>query len=111
MTYEEFCGKPEHYGSVERFLQLAIESLTDIGNHVVVDGQLGVVNWHSDIPNILAARGHITEDLKARWIRMIGFRNVLVHDYLEIDRRIVFDVLQNCLGDLYALRTTLARYL
>ncbi len=41
---EEFLGDPEHYGSAERFLQLAIEAITDMGNHVVAEEELGVVN-------------------------------------------------------------------
>jgi uncharacterized protein YutE (UPF0331/DUF86 family) len=30
---------------------------------------------------------------------MAGFRNILVHEYLEIDRRRVFSALKNDLGD------------
>jgi len=30
-TFEEFVANPEHYGSAERFLQLAIETLTGPG--------------------------------------------------------------------------------
>jgi len=30
---------------------------------------------------------------------MAGFRNVLVHEYLEIDRRRVYGVLRDDLGD------------
>ena len=46
-SFEEFNRNPEIYGSVERFLQLAIEATFDIGNHIVADLNLGVVNWHS----------------------------------------------------------------
>ncbi|MFQ3682939.1 HepT-like ribonuclease domain-containing protein [Roseiflexus sp.] len=42
---------------------------------------------------------------------MIGFRNILVHDYLKIDRTIVFRVLQDNLGDLEALRRVFAQFL
>ena len=31
--FEEFISDPEHYGSTERFLQLGIEAVTDMGNH------------------------------------------------------------------------------
>jgi uncharacterized protein YutE (UPF0331/DUF86 family) len=31
---------------------------------------------------------------------MIGFRNILVHEYLDLDRRIVYEALQHGLGDL-----------
>ncbi len=53
-TFEEFIRDPEHYGSAERFLQLGIDAITGIGSHVIADLALGVVNWHSDIPAILA---------------------------------------------------------
>jgi uncharacterized protein YutE (UPF0331/DUF86 family) len=42
---------------------------------------------------------------------MIGFRNVLVREYLEIDRAILFDVLQSHLGDIKALRKVFAQFL
>jgi hypothetical protein len=35
---------------------------------------------------------------------MIGFRNTLVHDYIEINRGIVFEVLHNGLSDLEELK-------
>lgn len=110
-TYSEFSENPELYGSTERFLQLAIESLTDLGNHLVADNHLGTVNWYSDIPAILATNGFITNEQQEMWIQIIGFRNVLVHDYLDIDRTIVFEVLQHQLGDLESLRKVFAQFL
>lgn len=110
-SYEELAADPERYGSAERFLQLAVEVLTDLGGHVVADEGLGVVDWHSDIPAALCEHGYIGAGLRERWVRMIGFRNVLVHAYLDIDLRIVYDVLQNGLTDLEALRQVFARML
>ena len=110
-SFEEFVSSPERYGSAERFLQLAIEAVTDIGGHVIADLSLGVVNWYSDIPTILAERGYISPELKEKWVRMIGFRNTLVHDYLDIDHRIVYEALQTGLVDLKALRRALAQFL
>lgn len=110
-TWEEFIQDPEHYGSAERFLQLAIEAVNDIGSHVIAALDLGTVNWYSDIPVILEEKGYISPALRERWIRMIGFRNALVHDYLDIDRRIVYEALQGGLEDLEALREVFARFL
>ena len=42
---------------------------------------------------------------------MIGFRNVLVHQYIDVDRSIVYDVLVNYLEDIEMLRKVFARYL
>jgi uncharacterized protein YutE (UPF0331/DUF86 family) len=110
-SFEAFIANPEHYGSAERFLHLAIEAVNDIGNHIVADDALGTVNWYSDIPVILEENEVITIELKDLWIRMIGFRNTLVHEYIEIDRQIVYDVLQNSTRDFDRFRRVFARYL
>jgi uncharacterized protein YutE (UPF0331/DUF86 family) len=110
-SFEVFISDPEHYGSSERFLHLAIESITDMGNHVIAELGLGIVNWYSDIPSILAQSGYIDLDMEKKWIQMIGFRNTLVHDYLEIDRHIVYDVLQNHLEDMEVLRRIFSQFL
>jgi len=108
---EEFASDPERYGSAERFLQLAIESLADIGSHVVADLELGTVESYRDIPSILAEHEYITPELRERWIKMLGFRNILVHDYLDIDRQIVYQVLQEELSDIRELRRVFAQFL
>ena len=46
----EFLGNPERYGSAERFLQLALESVLDMGSHVIADEALGTVHQIRDIP-------------------------------------------------------------
>ncbi len=108
---DDFLSNPEHYGATERFLQLVIEAVNDIGSHIIADQALGHVEWQSDIPAILAGNGTIDSGMKDRWIRMIGFRNALVHDYLDIDRGIVFDVLHHCLDDICQLKTIFATFL
>lgn len=110
-SFEEFMADPERYGSAERFLHLAIEAITDMGNHVIADLGLGVVNSYSDIPAIFAKKGYLSRNLEEKWIRMIGFRNTLVHEYIDIDRKIVFDVLQNNINDLEELKKVFAQFL
>ncbi len=110
-SFEEFTADPEHYGSAERFLQLAIELLTDMGNHVIADLGLGTVDSYGDVPRVLAGKGYIAEEAAEEWVRMIGFRNVLVHNYLDIERRIVYDVLQTKLDEMEALKRVFVQFL
>ena len=110
-SFKEFTADPERYGSAERFLHLAIEALIDMGNHVIADSGLGVVNWYSDIPKIMAEKEFISSELEEKWISMIGFRNTLVHEYIDIDRKIVYDVLQNNIQDLEDLKRAFAHFL
>ena len=55
---DEFLGNPERYGSAERFLQLALESVLDMGSHVIADEALGTVNQSRDIPRVFRETGH-----------------------------------------------------
>ncbi len=110
-SWEEFVGDPERYGSVERFLHLSHEALQDMGNHIIADLELGVVDRSRDIPEIFTKQRWIDETMKDTWIRMIGFRNILVHDYLEVDRRIVYETLQHRLDDLKQIRDVFVQFL
>ena len=108
---QEFLADPEKYGAAERFLQLAIEALTDLGNHVIADQGLGSVESYGDIPRLLQEAGLVEDALANQWVKMIGFRNILVHEYLDIDRETVFAALRERLGDLRALQRAFARFL
>ncbi len=110
-SYEEFVANPELYGSTERFLHLSIEALNDLGNHWIADDNLGEVNWYSDVPRVLAEKQLIDENLATIWVQMTGFRNVLVHEYTEIDHKIVYDTLQNHLTDLEAIKAVFVNLL
>ena len=110
-SWEEFVADPERYGSVERFLHLSLEALQDMGNHIIADLELGVVDRSRDVPEIFTNQRWIDETMKDTWIRMIGFRNILVHDYLEVDRRIVYEILQNRLDDLKQVRDVFVQFL
>lgn len=82
-----------------------------MGNHVIAEYEMGIVNSYSDIPNIFENKGYIDSDLQEKWIKMIGLRNVLIHDYLEVDREIVFKVLQSHLEDIKELKKFFAQFL
>lgn len=110
-SFREFVEDPERRGSVERYLHLAIEALTDMANHVVADDDLGSVEQARDLPPLLAEHGYLEEPLVSRWQDMIGFRNVLVHEYTDIDPEQVYDVLQHQLDDLRRLRRVFGRFL
>jgi len=57
--------------------------------HVIVEQALGTVNQNRDIPECFRRHGDINAEQAACWVRMIGFRNILIHEYLDVDRGIV----------------------
>ena len=108
---EELIADPERHGAAERYLHLAIECIIDVGNHIIADENLGEVNSYSDIPRILLSNKIISHEQCETWIRMIGFRNILAHQYADLDLNIVSDTLHRRLGDLEAAFRVFERYL
>ena len=59
------------------------------------------------------AAGHLPEELRERypdvpWRKIVGLRNVIAHDYFALDRRIIWETVQN---DLPTLLSQLQRIL
>lgn len=100
VAFEEYNNNPLLYGSAERFLHLAIEALIDIGNHIISDDDLGRVEVYRDIAKILAENNYLSEERKDLFIKTIAFRNILVHDYMDLDRDVIFNLLKNNLDDI-----------
>ena len=94
-----FVSDPFVYGNAERYLQLAIQAVLDISNHIVADIRLSLPSNNEELFTLLASHKLLPPSLSKRFVSMAGFRNVLVHEYLEIDRRRVYRVLKENLGD------------
>src|SRR5439155_454956 len=90
---EHFLKDPLIYGNAERYLQLAIQNVLDISNHIVADMKLSLPADHRQLFELLTKHKVVSASLSTKLISMAGFRNVLVHEYLDIDRRRVYGVL------------------
>ena len=85
--------------AAERNLQVAIQSVLDICNHVVADMKLEVPDEEKQAFQILASHKLIPKRLAETLTLMIGMRNVLVHEYLEVDHVRLYAIMKNNLGD------------
>lgn len=88
-TLDEYLDDENLQAIAERRLQLAIQVCMDIANYLIA--QLGLTS-PDDLENIfvtLGREGIIPVDLSRRMVGMVRFRNILVHDYLDIDSLIV----------------------
>ena len=108
---DTFVGDPEHYGSTEHFLQLSIQILIDLGQHVVADNGLGTISSAGEVPAILHEHGILSSGQADAMQGMIGFRSVLVHEYEDVDHRLVHETLTKRLDDFKTLREAFARLL
>ncbi len=91
---------------VERGLHLALEAVFDIGNHLLSALEAPPPQDYRSILTGLATAGVLPAEFVERIEGMAGFRNILVHEYADLDAREVFRILQEHSEDLAAF----ARY-
>jgi uncharacterized protein YutE (UPF0331/DUF86 family) len=84
---------------VERTLQIMIEICVDISNHIISEGGMRVPVSYADAFKILHENGVIDSDLLDTMAKMAKFRNVVVHQYEEVDAEIVVLILKKHLCD------------
>ncbi|SCX92288.1 Uncharacterized conserved protein YutE, UPF0331/DUF86 family [Alkaliphilus peptidifermentans DSM 18978] len=99
-TEIEYVKDPFIYGSSERFLHLAIECAIDIGNHIISDMRYRKPETNRDVFEILHENEIISLKLKENLGNMASFRNILVHDYVKIDRVMVYKIITEDIKDL-----------
>ena len=108
---ETFVNNFELYGLVERYLQLSVQCVLDIVNIFVkseekirpYDNYEGV---DSLVKNLV-----ISEETAENVKKMIGLRNILVHEYGKIDREEIYDVLKNDLKDIEKFKAEVSEFL
>jgi uncharacterized protein YutE (UPF0331/DUF86 family) len=106
-----FVSDPLIHGNAERYLQLAIQAVLDISHHIVADRNLPLPADNKSLFDLLVRQKVVTKKLSVKLAAMAGFRNILVHEYLEIDRHRVYRVLTNDLRDFESFIRAVTRLL
>ncbi len=103
---EEYEGTPYNLEDYRRNdaivlnLQRACQAVMDIATYVVSTKALGMPHSNSDAFEILYQNHLINEETLKNMKGMIGFRNIAVHAYREVDDEILQEVIENHLEDL-----------
>lgn len=80
-------------------LQRAIQNVLDLGSHLLAD-RGKAVSEYSEIFAVLAEEGAIPTELAERVRGLAGFRNVIIHDYVDVDLDRVAGFVNDRLDDL-----------
>ncbi|MEX5635031.1 type VII toxin-antitoxin system HepT family RNase toxin [Parafrankia sp. FMc2] len=87
----------------------AIEACVDVAQHICATEGWGPPADNGDAVRLLGAHGVLDPVLAQSLRKAVGFRNVLVHDYVDVDDGIVITRLKN-LGDLADFVRGIARH-
>lgn len=86
-------------GAVLRYLQLAIECVLDIGEILISELKLPKPGELREVIEVLGKHKILPADFAERLAPIAGFRNILVHEYADVDLERVYKYLQENLKD------------
>jgi uncharacterized protein YutE (UPF0331/DUF86 family) len=89
-------------------LTRAAQAAMDLAAHVVSTEGYGLPTSVSEAFTLLAQHGVVPIDLADRLRKMVGFRNIAIHNYQTIDPHIVQSIVQTRLDDLRTFAATVA---
>ena len=103
---EEYVGFEESFeenytkqDSVILNLERASQASIDIATHIVKTKNLGLPNTSRELFSMLFDAGIISENSCKQMQGMVGFRNIAVHDYQNLNIEIVVAIVEKHLGD------------
>ena len=100
LSLEEFLKDEVAQDVVEYNLFIAINMMIDIACHAIVDNNLGNPDTVEEAFAILEKEKYLSSNEARVYRSMVGLRNILSHEYLKVDKEIIYNVLQNGLLDL-----------
>ncbi len=95
----EFLRSHIIQNSIVLDLQRAVQCSIDIGSHIVRIKKLSLPTDFKDIFEALYQNKLITKKTKEQMIKMVGFRNIAVHEYKKLDLNIIISIVENHLVD------------
>lgn len=87
------------------------EAAVDLANMLIRKKRLGLPAEMKDSFTLLDRSGFIPSNLSRQLQNMVGFRNIAVHQYKDLDLDVVEDVIRNRLDDLLLFVETIRTHL
>lgn len=110
--HEEYRADPSfssytHLDAMTLNIERACQAAIDMAMHFIADQRIGMPKNSGDAFTILHRAGILPEDLSIRLKAMTGFRNIAVHQYQEIDNKILALIAEKGWKDLVELCSSL----
>jgi uncharacterized protein YutE (UPF0331/DUF86 family) len=90
-------------------LQRAVQFVIDIATHIVSTEELGVPQTLKDLFQLLEKHQILEHDLSSKMQKMVGFRNIAVHDYQAINPAVLKSILSLHLQDIEDFYSTVIK--
>lgn len=99
MELQDFLVSFQAVDAAKYNLQVCIEALIDVSNHVVARERWGIPSTSAEAVKLIIQHGILGKDKQASLLQMVKFRNRIVHLYQEVDDAEIYRILQENLDD------------
>lgn len=100
LSYKDFLKDVTIQDIVEYNLFQTVNHLINIIEHIVVDEEYGLPKTAYEAAVILKDKDILNKDDLDVLKKMIGFRNVVGHDYIKLNKEVVYAILTQGKGDI-----------
>jgi len=91
-SYDEFVAYTRNAAAAEPYLGRALESIFDLGRHILAKGFAIVPTEYKEIASALVKQGVLSEGEERILRPMAGYRNRMVHFYDEIGTNELYSI-------------------
>ncbi|MCX5811369.1 MAG: DUF86 domain-containing protein [Proteobacteria bacterium] len=110
-SYEEFAADSRNSAAAESFLRRALESLFDLGRHVLAKAFASTPSEYKEIALVLTKNSVISREEGRTLREMAGYRNRMVHLYHEISEEELYHICLDNLIDIEKISDAISRWL
>lgn len=107
----QFLKDPDKIGSAKYHFIVAIECCIDMCNHIIARNGFRAPEDYGDTFRVMSEQGAFKPDFSDELVNMAKFRNRLVHIYLEVENKQVYEILQDRIGDFKKFVDAIANFL
>ncbi|MBT9177493.1 MAG: hypothetical protein DDT20_01826 [Firmicutes bacterium] len=110
VSERDFVENTILFHAATRMLQISIEAVLDIAQHIVTREQLGTPKTYREVILLLESAGIVPGDQVAALVNMTRFRNRVVHMYDEVSREEVHRIIMKNLSDFDAYLAAIVKF-
>ena len=100
ISLKQFLDDLDRQESILFNLQMAIQNCIDIAAHIISDEDLGVAGSINEMFYMLQKNGYLNAVLTEKMVASVGFRNLIVHEYGNVDLEKVYQISHQSIEDL-----------
>lgn len=110
-SFDEFTSDIRNMAAAESYLRRSLEGIMDLGRHILAKGFGEAVTEYKTIAFSMKRSGILNEEQAELLKKLAGYRNRMVHFYVEISDQELYEICTVHISDLHTILDAISRWL